>query len=154
MEKHKISRPWWFSAPKKTVSVVVHKLSRRGFIICLPTRLKKLIFLGNAARNRAAIEAEKISDRETDSANTKRLTETRLTHHNFQSFDVPCLKKIIANVRQKLSRQEEAQMLDVEVNGRIWGHFMSATMKAAVHLGPDYERKLCSTKNTDFEQRQ
>ena len=32
--------------------------------------------------------------------------------------------------------------------------YMSATMKAAVHLGPHYDRKLCTTKNTDFEQRQ
>ena len=54
---------------------------------------------------------------EADSANTNRLTETTLTHHNFQIFDVPYLKKVIAKVRQKLSRQEEAQMLDLEING-------------------------------------
>ena len=30
-----------------------------GFIICLPRRLKKLIFLGNVIRNRSAIEAKK-----------------------------------------------------------------------------------------------
>ena len=29
---------------------------------------------------------------------------------------------------------------------------MSATRKAAVHLQPDYEQTLCSTKFTDFEQ--
>ena len=30
----------------------------------------------------------------------------------------------------------------------IWRIFMSATTKAAVHLGPDYEENLCTTKNT------
>ena len=29
---------------------------------------------------------------------------------------------------------------------------MSATQKAAVHLGPNFEQHLCITKNTDFEQ--
>ena len=43
-------------------------------------------------------------------------------------------------------------MLDLEVNGLMWGIFMSATRKAAVHLQPDYEQTLYSTKFTDFEQ--
>ena len=43
-------------------------------------------------------------------------------------------------------------MLDVEVNGIFWRIFMSASMKAAVHLGQDYEENLRTTKNTDFEQ--
>ena len=42
-------------------------------------------------------------------------------------------------------------MKDVEVMG-IWGILMSATLKAAVHLGPDYEENLRTSKNTDFEQ--
>ena len=33
-------------------------------------------------------------------------------------------------------------MLDIDVNGMIWGIFMSATMKAAVHLGQNYEENL------------
>ena len=33
-------------------------------------------------------------------------------------------------------------MLDVEVSGMIWGNFISAKMKAAVHLGPGYGENL------------
>ena len=33
-------------------------------------------------------------------------------------------------------------MLDIDVNWMIWGIFMSATMKAAVHLGQNYEENL------------
>ena len=33
-------------------------------------------------------------------------------------------------------------MLDLKVTGITWGIFVSATMKAAVHLGPDYEKNL------------
>ena len=43
-------------------------------------------------------------------------------------------------------------MLDVEVNGMILGIFTSATMKAAVHLGPDFDENLRTTKKTVFEQ--
>ena len=41
-----------------------------------------------------------------------------------------------------LSRLEEDQMLDLEVSGIIQGGLMSATMKAAVHLGPDCEKNM------------
>ena len=81
-----------------------------------------------------------------------RLTETKLAHNNFQIFNVPYLKKVFTNVRQKFSRHEEDQMLDLEVNGIIWWIFLSETMKAAVRLGPVHEQNLCTTKNTDFEQ--
>ena len=43
-------------------------------------------------------------------------------------------------------------MLDVEVGGMIWGIFMSATMKAAVHTGQDYEQNLRTAENTGLEQ--
>ena len=49
-----------------------------------------------------------------------RLTETRLSHHNFEISNVEYLEKVFSSVRQKLS-QEEDQMLDVEVNGIVWG---------------------------------
>ena len=42
-------------------------------------------------------------------------------------------------------------MLDIDVNAMIWGISMSATMKAAVHLGYDYQENLRATKNTDIE---
>ena len=45
------------------------------------------------------------------------------------------------SVRVYDSRPEGDEMLDVEVSGMILGIFMSATLKAAVHLGQDYEEK-------------
>ena len=66
--------------------------------------------------------------------------------------NVKHLEKVFSNARQKSSRPEGDEMMDVEVNGMIWRIFMSASMKAAVHLGPDYKENLRTTKNTDFEQ--
>ena len=42
-------------------------------------------------------------------------------------------------------------MFSIVINAIIWRIFMSATMKAAVHLGQDYQENLRTTKNTDFE---
>ena len=42
-------------------------------------------------------------------------------------------------------------MSEIDVNTMIWGIFMSATMKAAVHLGQAYQDNFHITKNTDFE---
>ena len=42
-------------------------------------------------------------------------------------------------------------MLEIDVSTMIWGIFMSATLKAAVHLGPYYQEDLDTTKNSDFE---
>ena len=81
-----------------------------------------------------------------------RLSETRLTHHNFEIFNVNHLEKVFSNVRQKLNRPERDEMKDVQGNGMIWGIFMSATMTAAVHLGADFEERLRTSLNTDFEQ--
>ena len=56
-----------------------------------------------------------------------RFTETRSTNHIFEILNTPYLEKVFANVRQKLSRQEEDKMLDLGVNGIILGIFVSAT---------------------------
>ena len=42
-------------------------------------------------------------------------------------------------------------MLDIGINAMIQGIFMSATLKAAVHLGQDYQDNLRATKFSDFE---
>ena len=42
-------------------------------------------------------------------------------------------------------------MLEIDVSTMIWGICMSATIKAAVHLGQYYQENLHSTKNTEFE---
>ena len=46
------------------------------------------------------------------------------------------LEKVHSNVRQQLGRQPEDEMPELDVNTTmIWGILMSATMKAAAHLG-------------------
>ena len=42
-------------------------------------------------------------------------------------------------------------MPDIDFNAMIWGISMSATMKAEVHLGQDYQENLLTTRNTNFE---
>ena len=61
------------------------------------------------------------------------------------------LEEVYSDVRQKFGRQPEDDMLEIDVNMVIWGIFMSATMKAAVHLGQYYQENSRTTKNTDFD---
>ena len=42
-------------------------------------------------------------------------------------------------------------MPDIDINAMILGIFMSATTKAAVHLGQDYQQNLRATKKTNFD---
>ena len=55
------------------------------------------------------------------------------------------LEKLHSNVRQKLGRQPEDDMLEIDVNMMLWRMLMSA------HLGQDYHEILRTTKNTDFD---
>ena len=83
---------------------------------------------------------------------TNKTIDTKLFHHNFQISNVDHLKKVYSNVRLKLSRPQGDEMLDIDVNAMISGIFASATVKAAVHLGQDYQENLRTTKNnTDFK---
>ena len=77
-----------------------------------------------------------------------RLSETRFPHHNFEIFNVEHLEKIFSSVRQRLSRPERDEVKDVDVLGNL--HV--SDNEAAVHLGPDYEEHLRTTKNIHFEQ--
>ena len=40
----------------------------------------------------------------------------------------------------------------LKTNVLIWGSFMSSSMKAAIHLGPNYSENLEVYKNTNFEE--
>ena len=68
---------------------------------------------------------------------TKNPIGSRLTHHNLKMSRslVGHLEKVHSNVRQKLGRQPGVDMVEIDVITIIWGIFMSATVKAAVHLG-------------------
>ena len=66
--------------------------------------------------------------------------------------DTRYIEKVFTNVRQKVSRPEEDQMvLEQRVNVLKRGLFMSATMKAAIHLGENDKDNLFTFRNTDFE---
>ena len=65
--------------------------------------------------------------------------------------NVDDLEKVYSNVRRELGRPPNDDMEQIDVNMIIWIIFMSATMKAAVHLGKDYQENLRITKNTDYD---
>ena len=44
-------------------------------------------------------------------------------------------------------REHDDPMDDLDVNMAVWGKFTSATLRAAVHLGQDYEANLRYVKN-------
>ena len=86
-------------------------------------------------------------------ATTNNPIGTRLSHHNMTISRnyAGYLEKVQSNVRQKFGCQAEDDMLENDVNIMIWRILMFATMKAAVHLGQDYQENARTTKNTDFE---
>ena len=60
-----------------------------------------------------------------------------LEFHNVEISDHRYLERVFKNLRQKLDLAKEAPVLDLKTNILISGLFMSTTMKAAVHLGPN-----------------
>ena len=76
---------------------------------------------------------------------------TKDSHHNMTiSWNcVGHLEKGYSDVRQKLARQPEGDMPEIDANMMIWRIFMSVTMKAAVHLGQDYQDISHTAKNTE-----
>ena len=58
------------------------------------------------------------------------------------------LEKVHSNLRHKIGRRPGDEMLDLNVNSLIWRMFASATMDAAVHVGPKYLDNSHSTRNT------
>ena len=53
--------------------------------------------------------------------------------------DERCIGKVFKNLRQYLNRSEN---IDQKTNVLIWGLLMSTTLKAAVHLGQNYNENL------------
>ena len=74
-----------------------------------------------------------------------RLESTRLEHHKMQISDCRYVERVFKNLRQN------ARELDSKTNLFIWGLFMLTTMRASVHLGPNYNEKLVGHRNTNFE---
>ena len=66
-------------------------------------------------------------------------------------------ENVFKNLRQKFNFAEEAPVLGIassKTNVLIWVSFMSTTMKAAVHLGPNHTENLEVYRNTNFEELQ
>ena len=55
---------------------------------------------------------------------------------------VPCINDIHNMVRKVYSRPAGDPMKDLDVNMAIWGIFMNATLRAAIHLGNDHDVNL------------
>ena len=80
------------------------------------------------------------------------IEKTRLKFHIVQISDHRYLEKVFKNQRQKFILAEVAPVLDLKTNVLIWGLFKSTTMKASVHLGPNYNGNLEVCKNTNLEE--
>ena len=81
---------------------------------------------------------------------TKNPIGKKLSHHNLKKSrnNVGHYEKVYLNARQKHGRQPGDDMPEIDVKAMIC---VSATMKAAVRLGQDYQDNLRTTMNTDFE---
>ena len=54
---------------------------------------------------------------------------------------------VFSIVREIYGREHDDTMDDLYVNMAIWGIFLNATLRVAVHLGQDYEANLRYVKN-------
>ena len=84
---------------------------------------------------------------------TRKPIGTNISHHFLQvcRYNVVHLEKVFSNVREKLGRQLGDDVSVINVNTMSWEILMSATVKAAVHIGQNYQENVRTTKNTDFD---
>ena len=101
---------------------------------------------------RSGESASSASTRKLERGEDIQIEMTRLDFHNVHISDQRYLEKVFTNLRQKFNLAEEAPVLDLKTNVLIWGLCMSTTMKAAVHVGPNYTENLEIRKNTNFEE--
>ena len=82
---------------------------------------------------------------------------SKLHFHNMQISDYRYLEKVFKNLQKELTIAEDAPVIGIEAlktNALIWGLFMSTTMEAAIHFGPNYVENLEVSRNTNFEELQ
>ena len=60
---------------------------------------------------------------------------------------IPFLDAVFSMVKEIYGRKPGDLMKDLNVNLATWGMFMNTTLRAAVHLGKDYEVNLRYVKN-------
>ena len=102
---------------------------------------------------RSGESASSGSTRKLVRGDDSQIERTLLEFHKMQISDHRYLEKVFKNLRQKLNLADEAPVLDLETNVLIWGLFRSTTMKAAVHLGPNYNGILELKNLFDITQR-
>ena len=76
----------------------------------------------------------------------------RVFPHNLAMLpsNVEFLVKVFTYVRQQLGRPKEDKVEQANTNAMICGLFITASIKAAVHLGKDYEENVHVMKSTEF----
>ena len=65
------------------------------------------------------------------------------------------LDNVFKNLRKQLNFLEKTPIIGIEVlktNALIWGFIMLTTMKASVHIGPNYNENLVACRNTNFKE--
>ena len=63
------------------------------------------------------------------------------------SHNIPHTEAVFSIVRRIYGRERDDPMDYLDVNMAIWSIFLNATLRAAVHLGQDYEANLRYVKN-------
>ena len=83
--------------------------------------------------------------------------KSKFHFHNMQISHYRYFENVFKNLQKKLSLAGDAPPIRIEelkTSVLIWGLFMSTAMKAAIHLGPNYNEYLEVCSNTNFEELQ
>ena len=90
--------------------------------------------------------AESISSALQKSQNNKEATMEHFFDISPQT--ISCTEAVYDMVRNIYGRPSDDSLEHLDVNVAIWGVFMNATLKAAVHLGNDHDGNLRHVKNS------
>ena len=104
--------------------------------------------LKSGKKMKIRFEAQKKPARSIENQHTR----TRLDDHSLQVSGIVFIEEVFKPLGQKLNRSENDKMLHLKTYVLLWGLFMSTTMKASVHLGPNYNENLVENRNTNFEE--
>ena len=94
----------------------------------------------------------------SNSTSTRRLVRAATPRTEFQNMKYTnhqYMAKILHFLQKKLGMTSECSTFSMEAFNRnvlVWRMFMSSSMKAAIHLGPNYLANLEVYKNTNFNE--
>ena len=84
------------------------------------------------------------------------IERSKMKFHNMQISDHRYIESL-QELAEKVEFRRRCTIIGIEAlktNVLIWGLFMSTTMKATIHLGPNYVENLEVYWNTNFEELQ